>query len=1058
MYMKFKKYLLAVAVSGALGSANATDHAVQVDASKFTATGSAPTISKSTGLYIVKMKGSSAISKAVSTGELVPDTSLTNKMGNQYNPASKTVIRHVNSIKDRQASVASTVGVSSLLHQYAHTFNGFSARLTPSQVASLRSHPDVAAVYEDELHQVQTMNTPEFLGLTGEGGQHTLGIKGEDVIVGILDTGIWPEHPSFSEDPEVDELAYGPAPERWTGTCNTGSVGEFIDGEGNIVYNDETVTPDEFTCNNKLIGASYFGSTFSSVYEIQFGLGEFASPRDADSHGSHTASTAAGNEGVTATLEGVDIGTVSGIAPRARVAAYKVCWNSSFVSEAGVAERGCFFGDSMAAIEQAVLDGVDVLNYSIGNSTAINSPVYNAALEAADAGVFFAASAGNSGPTAATTSNIAPWITTVGASTYDGETVTIGNALEIDTGDLAGEEIFSVHASIGPEVPAEGFTGELALADDIEACESLSSDLTGKFALIARGTCAFTTKMFNAEAAGAVGVVVYTDDRDPIAMGRGAGDETEVNIPGVMVTNADGLALVDSVNNGSTQVTMGFEGAATTNTQVGNIMASFSSRGENPQTSDIIKPDITAPGVNIFAAISPDQLDIDGNSDGETFGYLSGTSMSGPHIAGMGALLMGQYPDWSPAEVKSALMTTAYQGVFKEDGATPADPFDFGAGHASPVDAMNPGLVYSADLEDYLGFLCGQGEEQLVSDTTDGEITCSDLDPSSFEASQLNYPSIAVTDLSEPTTISRTVTDVTGFGGTYMVEVDAPVGIEVDVDTPEGDGMIVVPANGEATYSLTFTPGEGFTPNEFGFGSVTLSSGEYEVRSPIAVSAVSAVKIDVPEFWSLELTRGRGSFFYQTLYTGDTSISYQGLTPASGYLGQSVDYGAFDFVTGLDTAWFLEVPEDTSVFRFVLADGLVETDLEVDIDLLVYRCEGYSCTFVTSSENLASNEEILLTNPEPAGDSSVGDLYLVFPYAYDLLGLGVVDYTMLGWIVDEAESTTRIVGSTRAIAGRYNNVRVTTRGLNENIIYMGSVTYYDDEGVEQGTTVLEVQP
>ncbi|WP_414830397.1 S8 family serine peptidase [Alteromonas sp. H39] len=1060
--MKLNNILTGMALSGVMASCAfaAPSSIIQTDPSKFSLAGKAPAAVQSHNVYIVQLKGAPAIAVASANGELTPSNPAAGKFGNRYNPKSPEISAYVEKVKALQQKVVRDVGAINIIHSYSHTYNGFSARLTDSQVNALKNHPDVANVYQDELHQPDTANTPEFLGLTGPGGQHTLGIKGEDVIVGILDSGIWPENPSFSEDPQVSELAYGAPPEGWNGVCNEGSVGEYTEN-GVVVYNDETAPVDTFECNNKLIGARYYGETFSSVYEIQFPLGEFASPRDADGHGSHTASTAAGNEGVTATLQGVEVGAVSGIAPRARIAAYKVCWNSLYVSPTGVNERGCFFGDSMAAIDQAVVDGVDVLNYSIGNSNLINSPVYNAALRAADAGVFFSASAGNSGPTAGTTGNIAPWITTVAASTYDGESALVGTALEINSGTLAGQEIFSVSSDIGADIPEEGFSGELGLADPLLACEPLSTDLTDQIALIERGVCPFVDKFENAIAAGAKGVVVFTDDRSPIAMG---GDAT-FDIPGVMIERANGLALVDSVESGETSVTMTTSPAATTATEVGNIMAGFSSRGPNPQSGDILKPDITAPGVRILAATSENQLDIPGNVDGESYAYLQGTSMSSPHIAGLAALFSGQYPDWSPAEIKSAIMTAARQNVVKEDGATPADPFDFGAGHADPVPAMNPGLVYSADTADYLAFLCGQGESGLVASLSDQ--SCSDLEDAgfSFDASQLNYPSIAIAQLEGSETIYRTVTDVTGADGMYAFNIDAPAGISVSataIDTngnPIGDGMLPVPANGTATYAITFTTTNSTVAEQWAFGSLTLEGNNgINVRSPIAVNPVQESTIDVPESLSLQLQRGRAPIFVQTFYTGEFSVDYQGLTPASAVSRTAISQpGAFDFNSNLATSIQFRIGEDTSLLRFVLTDDLVDV-AGANIDLYLYRCVAFSCSPVTSSTGPGSNEDISVVNPIPNNPSDPGALYILFAQGVDTVGEPSVDYTSLYWFVDQKESTTRVTASPRAVENRYQNVYLMTRGLDPNQLYMGTMTFFDNTGESQGTTILEVQP
>lgn len=1084
--MKFNKYLPGIAASAiALSCVGAVSAQVEMGANTSElklASSVKAAVSNAQGnqAYIVKMKGASAIAKAAELGELTPSNQLVATIGNNYDATTPLMQAYVATVKQRQADLAAEVGIDTVTHQLAHAFNGFSATLSANQVAALRSHPDVAAVYDDELHQVHTANTPAFLGLTGPGGQHTLGFKGEDVVVGIIDTGIWPENRSFAEDSSIPEMTYGAAPLGWAGECNVGSIGEFVNADDEVVYNDELIAQDSVECNNKLIGARYFGSSFSSVYEIQFGLGEFASARDADGHGSHTGGTSAGNAGVNATIQGAEVGTASGIAPRARVAAYKVCWNSSFVSEAGVAERGCFFGDSMAAIDQAVVDGVDVLNYSIGNSIDINSPVYNAALRAASAGVFFAASAGNSGPDADTVSNIAPWIATVAASTYDGESSLIGNALEINTGTLAGTNMFSIHGAIGTAIPAEGFSGDLALAEPILGCGEITNDLTGQIALIQRGTCGFVEKMANAEAMGAVGVVVFTDSRDPTAMG---GTDTGLGIPGVMVQADDGAALVDSIG-GSDQavnVTMGFTGIALPNTEVGNIMADFSSRGVNLQTSDMLKPDITAPGVRILAASSPEQLRISSNTQGNDFAYLSGTSMSSPHIAGMAALLMGQHPDWTTAQVKSAMMTSARQDLVKEDGETPADPFDFGAGHVDPVPAMTPGLTYNTNFADYLGFLCGQGEDALVGELSEGT-TCGNLSDDGFaiDATQLNYPSISIGELIGSEVVTRTVTDVTGEGGVYTVSVEAPVGTTVEVATFDASGVetdssaLEVMANGSASYAVTISTVQGFTPNTWSFGAITLENTATgtTVRSPIAAFLVAEQTIVVPESVSATLVRGRTRLTVSPLYSGAFAVESAGAAPAEFVLRTPLSNpGDFDFSAGVGQVITFGVPEGSTLLRLSLRDALVFEAGSAgavpfpgtNLDLQLWACRAAGCSAFDSATGPTSDEDLIIVNPIPSGaDQGVEgtdiNFYAVFIQGVDTLGAAAVDAIMPIWIVDGSQNTMRVRASTRAIEGRFQNISISTRGL-EAGVHMGTITFFDNNGEAQGTTALElVQP
>lgn len=1056
--MKFKKSLIGTMVSMAVTTSVLSTGAVAsnitagTNASKFTAAESFTSSKKATGTYIIQLKGASGIAKASELGELLPSNQLVGLGKNNYNAESANISAYTARLKAKQAEMADNFGSVEILHSYVHTLNGFSARLSPSQAEAMRNHPDVLGVWEDEIHVPQTSNTPAFLGLAGpDGGLHVDGVDGEDVIVGILDTGIIPEHPSFADDGSYSD----PADLGWNGVCDAGDEAE-----------EET-----FVCNNKLIGARFYDAGFGTD-RIRYDLGEFDSPRDADSHGSHTASTAAGNAGVTASRSGVEIGTISGIAPRARVAAYKVCWNSNFEDPSTPgSDRGCTFADSMAAIDDAVADGVDVLNYSIGNSANLNTPVYNASLRAAEAGVFFASSAGNSGPGPSTVSNIAPWQATVAASTYDGIVPAIGEGLEF-TAD--GEELdpaFSIEGGITAPPPADGVTGNVVAIEPARACNedgpvTNSEAIDGNIALIARGACNFSEKILAAQGAGATAVIVYSDNRLPIAMG---GDATGITIPGRMIENSYGLDLAGRLADGmEITATWTNDPIATESVSVGNQMAGFSSRGPNTTPQDIIKPDITAPGVTILAAISPTQFNFGGNEQGQNFGYISGTSMSGPHIAGMAALLKGENPDWSPAQIKSAIMTSARQNLTKEDGVTPADPFDFGSGHTDPLASLTPGLTYDANVNDYLAFLCGQGEATLVSSYGDGSQDCASLTAAGFatDPSQLNYPSIAISELDGEEVISRTVTDMTGAGGTYTVSVEAPAGINVEVKTFDSDGVetasddLEVDADGKASYSLTFSKQDEFEPNEFAFGSVTFTGPDgIEVRSPIAVNPLPDIKIAVPEELSINLnSRGRASFPVQMRYSGTTSMTYSGLVGPEFYSDSVIDSGraGFDFNTAIGLGQFATVPmpEGTQVARFNLFDAFVSAE-GTDLDLHIWKCTtGIGCIPVANSESSSSNEEVILVNPEPKDGTGI-NVYVIAVWGWDLNGEDSVEFDAPVWIATPGQRSTRMFSSRRAIDGRFNNVTISTRGLAPNL-YMGGVTFFNDEGESEGTTVLEV--
>lgn len=1020
----------AVAVAMAIGTVSAqqanSPYQINIDAGqlRLAAADTAP------APYIVQVKGKSGIEKAQELGELLPARQSVTKALNRYNASSARMQNYTSSLKAFHQHLASSTGATEVMYSYTHTFNGFAAKLTPAQAEALRNHPNVAGVWRDEAQQMTTSNTPAFLGLTqGPDGLHTLGVKGEDVVIGVVDSGIWPEHPSFADDG-----SYAPLP-GWAGTCDVG---------------EDT----EFSCNNKLIGARYYKNTFESVYELQ--PGEFVSPRDADNHGTHVASTAGGNEGVTAVFNGTPVATVSGIAPRARIAMYKACWNSSYVSPEGVAERGCFYGDTMAAIDQAVADGVDVINYSIGGSlTDLTTMAAAAKLRAAQAGVFVAVSAGNSGPAAGTVGTPAPWVTTVAASTYDG--TSIANGIEVTAGPLQGTYIAVEGGTSLPLSVTGEISADLAVAMPLEACAPLSNaaEVAGKFVLIQRGTCSFDIKLGQAEAAGAAGVVMYNNSpAAPIVMG-GTGS---FGIPAVMTTLATGSAFNAEVTAGGVvNIKMSPSVFVDDVVEVGNLMAGFSSRGPNLASFDVIKPDITAPGVKILAGASSQPMLAPA---GVSFTYLQGTSMSSPHIAGMAALVKESHPNWTPAMIKSALMTTARQNLTKENGITPADPFDFGAGHAVPNKSINPGLTYDIENLDYFAFLCGIGNANFVLNTTGA--SCAQFEAAGYntDPSQLNLPSIAIAELTGAETIVRQVTDVSGSASVYSATVEAPAGVDVEVITDDGGNQMSVAANGSASYGIKFTPNANATLGSWSFGAITWSNGAHSVRSPIAIKVESPQLIVAPESIaaSVKAKSGRVSFPVEMNYSGTTSAAIVGVSApfgSSDVVAQDADRSFVFNEPGLGFHALL-VPAGTKVARFSLYEALASVP-GADLDLYVYRCIAYSCAAVGTSAAAGGNEVVTIMNPEPANDGGAGDFYLAFVHAYDLGGAAEASYTMPFWIVNAKEASTRIAASPRAIMGRFNNVTVTTTNLTASPFpYLGVAMFYDADGVEQDSTLLEI--
>ncbi|MGH9272437.1 MAG: S8 family serine peptidase, partial [Ilumatobacteraceae bacterium] len=545
------------------------------------------------------------------------------------------------------------------------------------------------------------------------------------------------------------------------------------------------------------------------------------SARDYDGHGTHTASTAAGNRDVPASIFGIDRGVVSGIAPRARVIAYSACGN-----------LGCVTSDLVASIDQAVVDGVDVINYSIGGGASLTDPADIAFLFAADANVWVAASASNDGPGPETVGGPAsvPWLTAVGASTHDR---TFANAARTGDGRIV------TGASITP-----GTGGTKALVDAAalgnELCEStkpFNADITGQIALCLRGGNARVDKSLAVFNAGGAGMILYNpNDAQALVTDNHWVASTHVDY-------TSGLAVKAYIASAGAGATASITAGARVGAQ-GSVMADFSSRGPNPVAPDIIKPDITAPGVNVLAGNTPTPAN--GSAPGQLFQSISGTSMSSPHVAGLYALLRQAHPEWTAAMAKSAIMTTARQDVVKEDLSTPADPFDMGAGHIDPAgrpdragSVFSPGLVYDAGLFEYFGFLCGADSSAFANP----EGTCGALEAGGIPTTprDLNLASIGAAEVAGTATVTRTVTSVADRRTNFNVRVDAPDGFDVRVEPRQ---LRLQPGE-SATYTVTFT-NTGAPADAWRYGSLTWRGGGHEVRSPIAVNgSVLAAPVSV---------------------------------------------------------------------------------------------------------------------------------------------------------------------------------------------------------------------
>lgn len=962
--------------------------------------------------YIVQLADAPAASYA---GTVAGYAATRPAPGAKLNVQAQSVQAYLGYLDNQRSKALAQVAGARVIHRYSVAFNGFSALLTAGEVQKLQATPGVVAVTPDEPRALDTSRTPAFLGLSAPGGlwSQTDGasrlVKGEDVIVGIVDSGIWPENLSYSDKVDANgkpvpangpgTLAYGPAPAKWKGSCQA--------GEGFSASH----------CNNKLIGAQYFDTTFKTTGLTLVSL-DYVSPRDQDGHGDHTASTAAGNGGVEAVVNGAAAGTISGVAPRARIAAYKVCWTYVEPAEPSGMKNSCFTGDSVKAIDKAVADGVDVINYSIGGTrTNFLDPVEVAFFNASAANVFVAASAGNSGP-GNTVAHMSPWITTVAASTHDRlftATVTLGN----------GQSFTGPSLSRGlPPAPlvnasAVGLAGASATA--VARCFLGALDpalAAGKIVVCDRGTNARVEKSQEVKRAGGVGMIL-------------------VNVPGGATDLADDAHFVPSVHLGSDAYAAvhAYAGTAGATASIGvsaqtpgviaPVMASFSSRGPNLANPNVLKPDLTAPGVSVLAAYAfqPTQAEHDAIVNGTwvppgAAEYLQGTSMSSPHVAGVAALLRQLHPAWSPAAIKSAMMTTA-TGVRLADGSADPDRWGYGAGHVNPNGAAHPGLVYDAGPVDYLRFLCGVGSLAANSGT------CQNF--GAIQPQNLNLPSLTAEVLGR-STLQRRVTNVGNATATYVAQASLP-----------GYSVQVVPS------SLTLAPGQtgqfevrlartSAAVDSWVFGQLVWTNGTTQVRSPL--SAKGTLLAAPAEIADTRIA-GAKAFSIATGYDGTVSIGRAGLVPAavrSGTVAKDAST-CFDF----------NVAAGALHARFALFDSDTSGAGQDDLDLEVYR----GGTLVGSSGGVTANELVDLRLPAAGAYQAC-----VIGYAPKN---GLSSFKLSAWIVNpgDAGGNLRVAGPSKVYLGGTATVAASWN-VAPGQRYLGVLTYADGQGASIGRTLLSI--
>jgi subtilisin family serine protease len=921
--------------------------------------------------------------------------------GRKLDPNDAAVRSYAAYLDGTHDDVLRTVGGGRKLYDYRYAVNGFTAVLTPAQAAQLAQAPGVASVEPDIAAPLETVTSPAFLGLDAPGGlwEQLGGVEnaGEDIIIGMVDGGVWPEHPSFSDRTGANKngvgakLSYQQIP-GWHGKCTPGEA-----------FNASM-------CNQKLIGAQYFVQGRLAVLTVPDY--EYLSPRDYGGHGTHTSSTAGGNAGVQVPASS---GKMSGIAPRARIATYKVCFDD------GAGNGTCFNSDSVAAIDQAVIDGVDVINFSIGGTSSFFTNVVEVAFfNAAEAGVFVAAAGGNSGPTASTVAHPSPWITTVAATTHPRSgttTLTLGNGVTY-TGASTAAATPSLPMVLSVNVGLPNGNNPATPENEVALCFSGTLDpakVAGRMVVCDRGVNARVDKSLAVAMAGGLGMVLVNV----------AGGATDIaadfhSVPTIHLPAANEAAIKSYV--GTSNPTGRLAAAVITPTGPAPAVASFSSRGPLIAAGgDLLKPDVSAPGVDVLAGVAPP-----GNG-GALFALYQGTSMASPHVAGLAALLKQLHPDWSPMMIKSALMTTATQMA----GAANTAPFNVGSGLINPTAAMDPGLGFDSTAAEWLAFVCGTGEIPAASCTAAG---VTPINPNS-----LNTPSIAVARATETLSyvVTRRVMNVSDAAATYTPSVTPITGFTSSVSP---SALSIAPGETKS-FTLTLTRTGTAAPfDQYQIGALTWNDGRHNVRVPIVIKPVQLVTTG-----AIIGTGPAGAITFTSFagYSGPYSVVPHGLVPDTRTTGTVADdpNNSFDttpanLTTQAGVSFHdIVVPAGQRYVRFALFDPF--TDGNDDLDLVVYAQLVANGPFllVGGTGGATSNEALSVINPPAA-------LFRVFVHGFETDGPDA-NYTLFHWIVPEAASGNLTASAPSSVTeGNSYPVTASWQGLTPGLKYLGTLTHH----------------
>lgn len=937
------------------------------------------------GRYIVLLREAAATGYTGGRNGLAATKSTTG----QFRADTPAVARYTDYLRTSQERVAGSVGAS-VDTSYTMASNGFAATLTAAQALDLATDRRVLLVEKAGIRKVTTWNTPDFLGMTGKNGAWaSKGGRtqaGSGVVVGVLDTGIWPESRSFTGS----RLTTTPKT-RWDISMKDGKTRmEKADG---TLFTGECETGQSFDltdCNTKVISARVFGDAYlAATPEDQLSEHEFISPRDGGGHGSHTAGTAAGNLVKNVSTAGLKFGTLSGMAPGARIAVYKVCWEASDVDLSG-----CFTEDMVQAIDQLVIDGVDVVNFSIGGGPSPSLDATELAFEgAAEAGIFVAASAGNSGPDNTTLDHPSPWLTTVAAGTHTTKyenTIVLASGRKIMGASSSQTPVSQRRIVLGSDAVVEG--GD---ADDALLCGPDTLDpakVTGKIVYCLRGVYDRVAKGAEVKRAGGAALIMANPSPNSL--------NADIQVVSTIHISEVGGAVVEKYV--AAQGT-----AAKASFKLGNLtkdktplpqVAGFSSRGPVlVSDGDLLKPDIIAPGVDVLAAVAPP------SNQGRSYDLYSGTSMSSPHIAGLAAFIQGERPKWTPMTIKSAMMTTA-TSIRNKKGGLVRDAFAQGAGQVKPRAFFDPGLFVTSDATQWRGWLADLGYNTGVP---------------ALDAKSINLPSIADGSMTGPTTFPRSFR--ASMKGTWKISADLK-GFTVKPSRPN-----VTSKRSNDIVDVRFTIARTSAPlGEYTSGFITLT-GPTRVRIPVAIKPLS---VQAPALVTGTGVTGTSEVEIIPGFTGDLDLTTSGLA-----LGEttvdSVDVNA-DYLS------CITVPEGSALTQVDVDSADDSADLDLYL-LAADSCDPATAFAVAAQSATGAADESITLPGLPAGTYIVD----IFGFAPGADG-APMDFTLDTYSVEPGAGLgafTATPDPVPVVTDTPTSFAVSWTGLDPDARYLGLVEY-----------------